>query len=363
MRRIIQLAVFMTGFFMIFLVVNYVIFFTMGDLLDLSSTTIYSLVFLFAISFPAATALERSISHIITRIFYTIASIWMGISVLVIFLIIGYEILNLFVYIPQYMAGIGLIIIASVISLYSLLNGIDLKIKDVEINIPTLKKDMKIVQLSDIHIGSVRNSGFIKKIVEKTNSLNPDIILITGDTIDGSAPIHPHMLAAIDDLKAPVFLILGNHEFYEGLENVLRVLKTTKIHILRDELVETQGIQIIGVDYSYEKNHLDDVLSKLDIDASKPSILMYHVPGEPKAANKAGIDLQISGHTHKGQLFPFNFLGRIVFPYFNGLYEFNGTKVYVSPGTGTWGPPMRFGSRNEITQIKLKKDQKINSSE
>lgn len=355
MRRIIQLAMFMSVIFITFLALNYFIFSTMGNLLGLSNTTVYSLAFLFAISFPAANVLERTVSHIFSRVFYTISSAWMGISIIVIFIIIGYEILNLIFYIPPFTAAAGVIAIASVISVYSILNGINLEVKDIEINIPTLKKDTKIVQLSDIHLGSVRNSGFIKKIVEKTNALNPDLVLITGDTIDGSAKLHPNMLSAIENLKSPIFLVIGNHEVYEGLENVFEILKTTKINILRDEMVEIEGIQIIGVDYSYERNHLKNVLSQLKIDKSKPSILMYHVPTEVKAANDAGIDLQISGHTHKGQLFPFNFLGRFVFPYFNGLYEYNGTSIYVSSGTGTWGPPMRFGSRNEITLIELKK--------
>lgn len=354
--RIIQLAIFISVIFVVLLALNYFIFFTMGNLLNLSTTTIYSLVFLFAISFPAATILERTVSHAFTRAFYTFSSAWMGISIFVIFILIGYEILNLIFYIPPFTAGIGIIALASIISAYSILNSISLEIKDVEINIPTLKRNMKIVQLSDIHIGSIRNSGFIKKIVEKTNTLNPDIVLITGDTIDGSAKLHPHMFNTIDNLKMPVFLVIGNHEVYDGIENVFEVLKTTKINILRDEMVEIQDIQIIGVDYAFEKQHLKKVLSKLEIDQSKPSILMYHVPSELEAANKAGIDLQISGHTHKGQFFPFNFLGRLVFPYFNGLYEYNGTSLYVSPGTGTWGPPMRFGSRNEITLIKLKKN-------
>lgn len=354
MRRIIQLAMFISMMFIAFFIINYLIFFVMGDLLELSTNTIYSLVFIFAISFPTANILERAFSHVLTRAFYTISSTWMGISIFLVFLLAGYEILNLFIYIPPFTAGIGIIVLASVISVYAILNSMNIEIKNLEINIPTLKRDMKIVQLSDIHIGSVRNSGFIKKIVEKTNSLNPDIVLITGDTIDGSAPIHPHMLNAIDDLKAPIFLIIGNHETYEGLENVLEVLKTTKINILRDEMVENQDIQIIGVDYSFTKNHLKNVLSKIEIDRSKPSILMYHVPAELEAANKAGIDLQISGHTHKGQLFPFNILGRLVFPYFSGLYNYNGTQLYVSQGTGTWGPPMRIGSKNEITLIKLK---------
>ena len=281
----------------------------------------------------------------------------MGITIYSVLIIIVYKILSLIFYIPPFTAGIVIIAFASVISAYAILNSIPIEIKKIEINIPTLKKNMDIVQLSDIHIGSVRNSGFLKKVAKKTNDLKPDIVLVTGDTVDGSAKIHPGMFNAIEKIKAPVFLIMGNHEYYEGLENVLNVLNTLDITILRDEIVEIQDIQIIGIDYSYTKNHLKHTLSKLKIDKSKPSILMYHLPSELDAANQAGIDLQISGHTHKGQLFPFNLLGRLVFPYFSGLYNYDQTKLYVSQGTGTWGPPMRLGSKNEITLIKLKKSQ------
>ncbi|WP_414470353.1 metallophosphoesterase [Methanobacterium sp. ACI-7] len=354
MRRIIQFVMFMSVLFLALLGVNYFIFFVMGTLLDLSSITVNSLVLLFAISYPAAAVLEKTISHIVTRVFYTLSSAWMGISIFVAFLILGYEILNLAFNIPPFTAGIGIILVASLISAYSILNSMSFEIKEVEIKMPNLKDKMRIVQLSDIHIGSVRNSGFMKKIVEKTNDLNPNLVLITGDTVDGSAKLHPHMFNAIDGLKAPSFLIIGNHEVYDGLEEVLDVLSTTKINVLRDKLVEIGGIQIIGVDYSFNREHLKNVLSRLDIDSSKPSILMYHVPNEIETANNAGINLQVSGHTHKGQLFPFNFLGRLFFPYFSGLYEYNGTSLYVSQGTGTWGPPMRLGSKNEITLIKLK---------
>lgn len=357
MKRIIQMTMFMSVFFFSFLVLNYYIFSRMGMLLDLSKSTVYSLIFLFAISYPAATALERNISHIITRIFYTISSAWMGISFFVISLLFGYEILKFIFDIPQFTAGIGIIVIASAISAYSIVNSVPLETKEVEITIPNLKRDMKIVQLSDMHIGSIRNSGFIKKIVKKINILNPDIVLITGDTADGSAKLHPYMFDALNEIKIPVFLVIGNHETYEGLDNVFEVLKTTNIEILQNEIVEFEGLQIIGVNYSIERNYLKKILPQIEIDKSKPSILMYHVPTEIETANEHGIDLQLSGHTHKGQLFPFNFLVRLVFPYFNGLYDYKGTQLYVTQGTGTWGPPMRFGSRNEITLIKLKKNQ------
>lgn len=358
MKRLIQMTLFMSVFFFGFLILNYYIFSRMGMLLDLSKTTVYSLIFVFAISYPAATVLERTVSHIITRIFYTIASAWMGISFFVISLLLGYEILKYIFNIPPFTAGIGIIVIASIISAYSIINSMFLETKELEINISTLKRDMTLVQLSDIHLGSIRNSGFMKKIVEKTNALNPDVVLITGDTADGSAKLHPYMFNTIDNLKAPVFLGMGNHDFYEGLDNVLEVLKTTNINVLRDEIAEFEGLQIIGVDYSLERNYLKRILPQIEIDNSKPSILMYHVPTEVETANEHGIDLQLSGHTHKGQLFPFNFLGRLVFSYFNGLYNYNGTQLYVSQGTGTWGPPMRLGSKNEVTLIKLKRTNK-----
>ena len=355
MKRIIQIVLFLSVFFFGFLALNYYIFFRIGTLLDVSKTIIYALVFLFAISYPAATLLERTVSHTITRIFYAVSSVWMGISFFLLFILIGYEIANLFFNIPPFTAGIVIIIIATVISAYSIINGISIAIKEVEIPLQNLRKDMKIVQLSDIHMGAIMNSGFLKKIIEKVNDLNPDLVLITGDTIDGSGELHPYMFDSLNKSKCPVYLVAGNHDVYEGLENVFKVLETTNIKILQDEMVEFEDIQIIGVNYSFERQYLKKVLSQLEIDKSKPSILMYHLPSEVKDANEAGIDLQLSGHTHKGQFFPFTFLGRLVFPYFNGLYEYNETRLYVSQGTGTWGPPIRLGSRNEITLINLKK--------
>ncbi|MGZ7044566.1 MAG: metallophosphoesterase, partial [Methanobacterium sp.] len=148
--------------------------------MSLSSNVIYYLIFLFALSYPAAAVLERTVSHVLTRAFYTFSSAWMGISIFIVIILIGYEILNLIFYVPPFIAGISIIALASILSAYSILNSIPLEIKNVEINIPTLKRNMNVVQLSDIHIGSVRNSGFMKKIAQKTNELNPDIVLITG---------------------------------------------------------------------------------------------------------------------------------------------------------------------------------------
>ena len=116
-----------------------------------------------------------------------------------------------------------------------------------------------------------------------------------------------------------------------------------------------KGIQIVGVQYAIEHEHLKKTLGKLKIDKKKPSILLYHMPAEIPAADEKGVSLILSGHTHFGQIFPHTLLVKLVFPYILGLYKLKNMFLYVSPGTGTWGPYMRLGSTNEITVIELKK--------
>lgn len=355
MRRIIQLALFLSIFFMGFLALDYYIFNRLGTLLSVPQILITVLIIIFTAAYPAASILESVVSNVFTRIIYTLSATWMGIALVLAYTLLAYEIMNFVFNIPPFAAGIAVLIVAAVISVYSIINSIYLKVKEIEIPIQNLEREMRIVQISDTHIGPTRNSGFMKEIVKKIDALNPDLVLITGDLVEGTVGLHSSMFDSINKLKAKIFFVTGNHDMYEGLENVFEVLKTTNINILRNEVVEFEGLQIVGVNYSTHRNYLKSVLPGLKIDKSKPSLLMYHVPVEVETANEAGIDLQLSGHTHRGQMFPFNFLGRLVFPYFNGLYNHKGTQLYVSPGTGTWGPPMRSGSQSELTLITLKK--------
>jgi len=194
----------------------------------------------------------------------------------------------------------------------------------------------------------------MERIVGETIKLNPDVVFITGDMVDGSARLHKHTFKAINRLKMPVFFVTGNHETYEGMDEVFRVLEGSNLKILSGEVIDFKGVQVVGVNYSFERNHLQNTLNQLKIEKEKPSILLYHLPQELESTHAAGIDLQLSGHTHNGQMIPFNYLVKLMFPYIRGLYDYKGTKLYVSQGTGTWGPPMRLGSRCEITLINLK---------
>jgi len=355
MRRILQYLMFISFFFVGFLVLNYYVFFGMSFLLGLPMDNgFYIIMLIAALSYPVATMIEKMVSNTFTRVFYTAASAWMGISFYLLFFLIIYAVLSLFFKVPRESSGILIAILTTVISAYAIYNSYLLKNSEIELSLNGLKEDLRAVHLSDIHIGSIRNSGYLERIVHETNKLNPDVVFITGDMVDGSARLHKHTFKAINSLKAPTFFVTGNHETYEGLDEVFRVLESTKLKILQNELVEFRGVQVIGVGYSFERNHLKNTLSQLEIKDEKPSILLYHLPRELKEASEVGINLQLSGHTHNGQMIPFNFLVKLMFPYISGLYEYQETRLYVSQGTGTWGPPMRLGSRCEMTLIKLK---------
>lgn len=355
MRTILRFAGFMSVFFFGFLAVNYCIFYGIAALFKIQPGYIFYLLLILAvISYPLAAIIERVVSNTYTRIFYTGASAWMGISFYLLTFIVIYWLLSLLIKIPSEIAGIIIIALTTVLSAYSLLNSLYLNVKSIEIPLKHLQRDMKVVQLSDIHIGSIRNSSYMENIVEKTNDIDPEIVFITGDMVDGSARLHTNTFGSINKLRAPVFFITGNHETYEGLDEVFRVLRNTNMNILRDEMVECKGIQVIGVEYSFELNHMENVLSRINIKSEIPSIMLYHLPRDLKTVAKAGIGLQLSGHTHAGQMFPFNYLVRLMFRYMSGIYKYEGTYLHVSPGTGTWGPPMRLGSRCEITVINLK---------
>jgi len=355
MRRILQYAMFISLFFVGFLVLNYYLFFGMSFLLGLPMDTFfYTVMIVAALSYPLATLVERTVSNNYTRIFYTAASAWMGISFYLLFLLLAYFIVSWIVPVPRESAGILIAILVTVISAYSIYNSYNLELLELEIPLNGLKEDLKAVQLSDIHIGSVRNSSYMERIVGETIKLNPDVVFITGDMVDGSARLHRHTFIAINRLKMPVFFVTGNHETYEGMDEVFRVLEGSNLKILSGEVIDFKGVELVGVNYSLERNHLQNTLNQLKIEKEKPSILLYHLPQELERTHAAGIDLQLSGHTHNGQMIPFNYLVKLMFPYIRGLYDYKGTKLYVSQGTGTWGPPMRLGSRCEITLINLK---------
>ena len=356
MRVNIKLIALFIVFLLFYGSLNSYVVLRLGVLLGIEMNILYWCIALVTLSLPLAMCVERIFPNIVSRAFYTVSSLWMGIFLFSLCLLLIYEVIRPFYTVPY--AGIIIISLVGMLTFISMINAVGVVVKEVEIPIENLKKEVKIVQLSDIHMGTIRNSRFLEKIVRKTNDLDSDIIMITGDMIDGIARLHKDMFNVFNKVRAKTYFVTGNHEVYEGTEGIYELFKDTSINVLKNEIVNYEGIQIVGIEYSQDKNHLKRELEKMKIDKAYPAVLMHHVPRGFDDAKNAGINLQISGHTHHGQLMPLNLFARMIFRYSKGLHDIEGMFLYVNPGTGTWGPFMRLGSRNEITLLKLVNEQR-----
>ncbi len=238
-------------------------------------------------------------------------------------------------------------------------------------DLPSGLEGLTIVQLSDIHIGSTIKAGYVKGIVERTNALNPDIIAITGDVVDGKVHHLIEDVRPLSGLRARygVYIVTGNHEYYSGAEQWIEVFRSFGIRPLLNEhvVIEHGGARLVlaGVnDYSAarfvpeEGSDPQAALAGSPEDAppeNTPKVLLAHQPRSAKAAEEAGFHLQLSGHTHGGQFWPWGHFVRMQQPFTAGLHRLGNLLVYTSRGTGYWGPPKRFCAPSEITQITLSK--------
>jgi predicted MPP superfamily phosphohydrolase len=219
----------------------------------------------------------------------------------------------------------------------------------------------RIVQISDVHVGPTIGRSFIEDIVARINALKPDLVAITGDLVDGSVEELAEHVAPLAKLKAKdgVFFVTGNHEYYSGADPWIAHLGSLGIRVLRNEHVRiggAEGFDLAGIDdaSSHGNGHGSDLAKALrGRDAARACVLLAHQPRGIELADTLGVDLQLSGHTHGGQMIPWNFLVRLQQPFVAGLHKLTRAQIYVSRGTGYWGPPMRVGAPAEITEIEL----------
>ncbi|MDH5738272.1 MAG: metallophosphoesterase, partial [Gammaproteobacteria bacterium] len=242
--------------------------------------------------------------------------------------------------------------LTAVLGLAGSVNAMMPVVKKVPLVSPRLSRPLRIVQITDVHIGS-RKPAFLQEVVFRINQQAPDFVCITGDLIDATN-VSEDELRALEDLEMPVYFCIGNHEKYEDLDRIIERLQNLGVQVLRNRAVhDDTGVQVIGIDDMDDALQVERQLSHIEVCREDFVVLLYHRPRGLEAAAAAGVDLMLSGHTHNGQIFPFNLIVNQVFDKIEGLYQEGQTFLYVSQGTGTWGPVMRLGTRAEITLFEV----------
>jgi len=394
MMNIIKFAGFLAVFLFLLFGSHYLLYSSIIRFFEISGPgarkTIMGIMGFLAISFFLSAFLLRFHVNIISSLLYYISCLWLGLflhllmALVVIWLVLGVG--KLVGSMPDMrMIAVVVFMVAAAISIYGLWRAHNPVLKRVEVEIKGLPdhwRNKTVIHLSDLHLGTINRTGFMQRVSDKVNSVDPDLILITGDLFDGMGGDLFSFVEPLKALKASegIFFVTGNHEGYLGLKEPLSVLKETDIRVLDDEIVELDGLQIVGV--SFPEHDRENSVRRLltqsgSFDAGKPNILLYHTPTNIAESNtdrgsqqtktywypdttmglakEVGIDLQLSGHTHQGQLFPFGWLTRAIYKgYDYGLHKDGGFQVYVTSGVGTWGPPMRTGGSSEIVAIQLR---------
>jgi uncharacterized protein len=225
-------------------------------------------------------------------------------------------------------------------------------------NLPEAWRGRRAALISDVHLGHVRNGGFLRRLVAKILREEPDAIFVAGDLYDGTAIDARQAAEPLNKLVAPqgVYFVAGNHEQFGDDSKYLNAIAAAGVRVLSNEKVEVDGLQIIGVPYrnATQNRQLASVLHAIGLDRNRASILLTHAPDHPETAEAAGVSLQLSGHTHLGQFLPWSWMARRIYRQFvYGLSRIGKMQVFTSSGAGTWGPPLRLGSNPEIVMLRF----------
>ena len=399
--------------------------------------------------------LHQAWRNALTRWVLRAAWLWMGLAFLLLSVVLPVHLL-LLLGLPGDGAAVLLVAAYAPLAIWSIVNAHRLEVRRIALSSPKLDRPVRLVQLSDVHVGS-RGPGFLPRIVRRVNALDPDAVFVTGDLID-LMRLPEDALDPIGALAAPAFFAIGNHERYVGSDAVCARLEALGVTVLRNARADWGAMRIVGIDDAEARDQVARVLGRLggddgggghggigsgnngdggnddpggggghggnggrdgegaagsaagsvrrsgdgghggrdgegaaggvrrsgsdgnggrngegaaggvagsvrrsgddghgghDGEEARFTILMYHRPDGLEDAARSGIDLMLCGHTHNGQIVPFHWLVKRYFPRIAGRYEAGATVLYVSPGTGTWGPTMRLGSSNEITVFEL----------
>ncbi|HTP67399.1 MAG TPA: metallophosphoesterase [Dongiaceae bacterium] len=326
--------------------------------------TLAGILFFLSISFVPASLLAHRYFNRPVRIFYRFAAIWLGIlNFAFLASIASWILLAIAQYfqLPLTASGIATLFfsLALLASLYGILNAARIRVNRVTVKLPGLPASWRgraAALVTDTHLGHIIGSRFLRRLVSTLRQLRPDVVFVSGDMFDGTV-VDYNRLAAPWKSLAPRFgsyFVTGNHDEFSDPTNYLNAIRSSGIHVLDNETVNLDGLQVLGVPYHDSANprRFQSVLQNAQLDPDRASVLLTHVPHSLPIVEEQGIKLQLSGHTHGGQIFPFTwFTSRIFGEFTYGLQRFGDLLVYTSSGAGTWGPPMRVGTTPEIVLI------------
>lgn len=254
--------------------------------------------------------------------------------------------------------------VAAIVIIYGTWQSTRVQVSHATIALPSLPEhwqDKTVVFASDLHLGNVHDEHFARRVASRINALAPEAVFIGGDLYDGVASsLARDLIAPFRELHAPhgVYYVSGNHEYFQNhTEDFWNAIRDAGMMILDTRAIDLRGITLAGVDYqdAKERDGFDAALAGMAILKDRPSILLKHVPEHLDIAEKHGVSLVISGHTHNGQIWPLNYCGYLFKEFYYGHHHLNGTQIYVSSGAGTQGAPFRLGTRSEIVAITLVK--------
>lgn len=319
-----------------------------------------------SVSFVAASLLAHRFFNPLIRVLYTLASVWLGflsfffLAACASWMVYGLPFL-FGVYLEKQMVAevcFGLGLLAGIAAIVNAGWPRVVRVTVMLPNLPAAWRGRTAAVVSDLHLGHVRNAGFLRRIVRKLSRLSPDVLFIPGDLYDGTAVDFDPLAKPWGGFSAPLgsYFITGNHEQFTSPTRFLEGVKKSGIRALVNEKIVLDGLQIVGIDYlhSTHAEHFRSILRRMPLDPNAASILLVHNPNHLPVAAEAGFSLQISGHTHRGQYFPFTaVVSRMYGKFAHGLHRFGDLAVYTSCGVGTWGPPMRLGSNPEIVLLQF----------
>jgi predicted MPP superfamily phosphohydrolase len=319
------------------------------------------------VSYLAARILERLGYERVAYPLEWLGAAWLGVLFLTVATLLAADVVTGFgLLLPRYAptARTAALVVASVLSAAAFVQGIRppvLRRVSVPIHhLPAGLAGLRIVQLSDLHLGSMLSGAWFSGMAARAERLNPDVIVVSGDLVDGNATRVERMLPNLRLLHARlgVWAVTGNHEFYAGVDRCVALFREAGYHVLRDAWAEVEpGLVFAGVDDLTARRQFgltgDPLPKALDGRPQGVTVFLCHSPWRVEEAARMGVDLMLSGHTHGGQIWPFDYLVKLTYPYLAGRFTVGGMTLWVSRGTGTWGPRMRLWRPAEITLLTL----------